>query len=49
MPKAAIVLNLYGQITKMDELIEVCSRYQVPILEDAAESDLFINERKAVL
>lgn len=38
MPKAVIVVNLYGQSAKMDELMEICSHYQVPIIEDAAES-----------
>jgi pyridoxal phosphate-dependent aminotransferase EpsN len=38
MPKAIIVVNLYGQSAKMDELLEICNRYQVPMIEDAAES-----------
>lgn len=38
MPKAVIVVNLYGQSAKMDELMEICNRYEVPIIEDAAES-----------
>ena len=38
MPKAVIVVNLYGQSAKMDELMEICSRYQIPMIEDAAES-----------
>ena len=29
---------LYGQSAKMDELMEICRRYQIPIIEDAAES-----------
>jgi pyridoxal phosphate-dependent aminotransferase EpsN len=38
LPKAVIVVNLYGQSAKMDELIAVCDEYGVPIIEDAAES-----------
>ncbi|MDX1699037.1 MAG: NeuD/PglB/VioB family sugar acetyltransferase [Melioribacteraceae bacterium] len=38
IPKAVIVVNLYGQSAKMDELMEICRRYQVPMIEDAAES-----------
>ncbi|MGE6376908.1 DegT/DnrJ/EryC1/StrS family aminotransferase [Peribacillus muralis] len=38
LPKAVIIVNLYGQPAKMDELLSICSRYQVPIIEDAAES-----------
>ncbi|WP_090632934.1 DegT/DnrJ/EryC1/StrS family aminotransferase [Neobacillus massiliamazoniensis] len=38
LPKAVIVVNLYGQSAKMDEIMSICSRYNVPIIEDAAES-----------
>lgn len=38
MPKAVVIVNLYGQSAKMDELMEICNRYNVPIIEDAAES-----------
>lgn len=38
LPKAVIVVNLYGQSAKMNEIILVCNRYGVPIIEDAAES-----------
>ena len=37
-PKAAIIVNLYGQSAKMDKLIPICERYGVPVIEDAAES-----------
>lgn len=37
-PKAVIIVNLYGQSAKIDELKEICDRYDVPIIEDAAES-----------
>ena len=38
IPKAVVVVNLYGQSADMDPIIELCEQYQVPILEDAAES-----------
>lgn len=38
LPKAVIVVHLYGQSAKMDEIAEICNLYQVPIIEDAAES-----------
>ncbi|WP_058301205.1 DegT/DnrJ/EryC1/StrS family aminotransferase [Gorillibacterium timonense] len=38
LPKAVIVVNLYGQSAKMEELTALCDRYGVPIIEDAAES-----------
>ncbi|WP_409290493.1 aminotransferase class I/II-fold pyridoxal phosphate-dependent enzyme [Peribacillus sp. SCS-37] len=38
LPKAVIVVNLYGQSAKMDELLALCRQYDVPMIEDAAES-----------
>lgn len=38
LPKAVIIVNLYGQPAKMNELLAICNHYQVPIIEDAAES-----------
>ncbi|CAM4097494.1 pyridoxal phosphate-dependent aminotransferase [Bacillus manliponensis] len=38
LPKAVIVVHLYGQSAKMDEIISLCDEYGVPIIEDAAES-----------
>jgi dTDP-4-amino-4,6-dideoxygalactose transaminase len=38
MPKAVVVVNLYGQSADMDPIMALCERYGVPILEDAAES-----------
>ncbi|OLP65274.1 putative pyridoxal phosphate-dependent aminotransferase EpsN [Bacillus pumilus] len=37
-PRAVIVVHLYGQSAKMDDIIELCEAYGVPIIEDAAES-----------
>jgi len=38
LPKAVIVVNLYGQSARMDEIVSICNHYNVPIIEDAAES-----------
>ncbi|QGS69473.1 aminotransferase class I/II-fold pyridoxal phosphate-dependent enzyme [Oceanobacillus sp. 143] len=38
LPKAVIVVNLYGQSAKMDELIAICDNHGVNVIEDAAES-----------
>jgi len=38
LPKAVIVVNLYGQSAKMDEIVSLCNQYDIPIIEDAAES-----------
>ena len=38
LPKALIVVDLYGQSADMDPLIALCDAYEVPIVEDAAES-----------
>ncbi|UOR13969.1 aminotransferase class I/II-fold pyridoxal phosphate-dependent enzyme [Halobacillus amylolyticus] len=38
LPKAVIIVNLYGQSAKYDELLTLCHHYGVPVIEDAAES-----------
>lgn len=37
-PKAIIVVHLYGMPAKMNEIITVSKKYNIPILEDAAEA-----------
>ena len=37
-PKAVVVVHLYGRISKMDEICEICKKHNVPILEDTAEA-----------
>ncbi len=36
--KAVIVVHLYGLAADMDRILEICNRYNVPLIEDAAES-----------
>ena len=38
LPKAVLVVHLYGQVADMDAIEEICNKYQVPIIEDAAEA-----------
>lgn len=37
-PKAIIPVHLYGMPGKMDEILAVAQKYEIPVLEDAAES-----------
>ena len=38
LPKAVVVVNLYGQSADYNSIRKICNEYKVPILEDAAES-----------
>ena len=38
LPRAVIVVDLYGEPANYHEIQEACSRYGVPIIEDAAEA-----------
>ena len=37
-PKAIIPVHLYGMPAKMKEIMEIASRYEIPVFEDAAEA-----------
>ena len=37
-PKALILVHLYGQPAKLNEIIQICNQYEIPIIEDAAEA-----------
>lgn len=37
-PKAVICVHLYGTPAKLDRIMEICARHNVPLIEDAAES-----------
>ncbi len=38
MPKAVIIVDLYGQSADYEKLLPICKHYDVPIIEDAAEA-----------
>jgi Predicted pyridoxal phosphate-dependent enzyme apparently involved in regulation of cell wall biogenesis len=38
LPKAVVIVHLYGQSADIDPILEACNYYQVPLIEDAAES-----------
>ncbi len=38
LPKAVLVVDLYGQCADYDPIVAECARYEVPIVEDAAEA-----------
>ncbi len=37
-PKALIVVHLYGQPAQMEAVTHLCNRYEIPLIEDAAEA-----------
>ncbi|MBC2741992.1 MAG: DegT/DnrJ/EryC1/StrS family aminotransferase [Desulfosarcina sp.] len=38
LPKAVVLVHLYGQAADIDPIKEVCDRYEIPLIEDAAEA-----------
>lgn len=38
LPKAVVVVHLYGQSADLAPIIEACNEYEVPLIEDAAEA-----------
>jgi pyridoxal phosphate-dependent aminotransferase EpsN len=38
LPKAVVVVHLFGQCADMDPILDLCAHYNVPVLEDAAEA-----------
>jgi dTDP-4-amino-4,6-dideoxygalactose transaminase len=37
-PKAILLIHLYGMPAKLDEILEIAYKYDIPLIEDAAES-----------
>jgi dTDP-4-amino-4,6-dideoxygalactose transaminase len=38
LPKAVVLVHLYGQSADIDPIVQACQKYDVPIVEDAAEA-----------
>ena len=38
LPRAVVVVDLFGQSADMEPLLAICRKYEVPLLEDAAEA-----------
>jgi dTDP-4-amino-4,6-dideoxygalactose transaminase len=38
LPRAVIVVDLYGQSADYDPILDACARYEVPIIQDSAEA-----------
>ena len=38
LPRALVVVDLYGQCADLDSILAICRSYEVPALEDAAEA-----------
>ena len=38
MPKAVVVVHVYGMPADMERIMEICNRFGVPVIEDSAES-----------
>ncbi|MDI9636404.1 DegT/DnrJ/EryC1/StrS family aminotransferase [Geitlerinema calcuttense] len=38
LPKAVVLVHLYGQSADIDPILQICDRYEIPLIEDAAEA-----------
>ncbi len=38
LPKAVVLVHLYGQSADIEPIVTACQRYDVPLIEDAAEA-----------
>jgi dTDP-4-amino-4,6-dideoxygalactose transaminase len=38
LPKAVILVHLYGQSADIDPILAACNQYEIPLIEDAAEA-----------
>ncbi|MBF2064057.1 MAG: DegT/DnrJ/EryC1/StrS family aminotransferase [Calothrix sp. C42_A2020_038] len=38
LPKAVVLVHLYGQCADIDPIMKVCDQYGIPLIEDAAEA-----------
>jgi len=38
LPKAVVLVHIYGQSADIEPILEACNTYEIPLIEDAAES-----------
>lgn len=38
LPKAVVVVHLYGQPANLNPILDICNEYGIPVIEDAAEA-----------
>lgn len=38
LPRAVVVVHLYGQSANLDPILDICRQYEIPLIEDAAEA-----------
>jgi dTDP-4-amino-4,6-dideoxygalactose transaminase len=38
LPKAVVLVHLYGQSADIDPILKACNKYDIPLIEDAAEA-----------
>jgi dTDP-4-amino-4,6-dideoxygalactose transaminase len=38
LPKAVVLVHLYGQSADIDSILKACNQYDIPLIEDAAEA-----------
>ncbi len=38
VPKAVVVVHLYGNPARMDQIVSICNEHSIPLIEDAAEA-----------
>jgi dTDP-4-amino-4,6-dideoxygalactose transaminase len=38
LPKAVVLVHLYGQSADIEPILKACNQYEIPLIEDAAES-----------
>ncbi len=38
LPRAAVIVDLYGECADYDQVLAICAEYEVPVVEDAAEA-----------
>ncbi len=38
LPKAVVLVHLYGQSADIERILDICNQYDIPLIEDAAEA-----------